>query len=265
MQLTVLTYNILNGGHGREAVIRAIIESLQPDIVLLQELLDADLLVSCGKLLNAYTFLTTSNSRFRLGLISRYPIIKAQSYHPFPICRALLEATIALPFGQTLQLWGVHLMPQLAFPFELWRAWEIHVILRRTRQQHQQLCLIAGDFNAIAPGERVLVHLLPPLLKSTVLAQGGRVYHHAIAAMLRAGWTDCYRTLHPHSDGWTLPSSRPNARLDYIFVSAQLTSSLRECAVVTDPPLVRSASDHLPLKASFTIDEIPPVAYTLDR
>jgi exodeoxyribonuclease III len=253
--LTVLTYNILDGGRDREDALHTIITTARPDIVLLQELFEPALLTRITDSLQAHSFFAHSNTRRHLGLISRYPILSAHSYHRLPIRTALLEATIVLPSHQLLHLWGVHLMPHLGVPCELWRIAEVRVLLRRIRQLHSDPCLIAGDFNAIAPRERVLVHALPAGLRRVVLAQGGRAYPWALRLLERQGWCDCYRRMHPLAAGWTLPSHRPNARLDYVFANPVLAPSLRACSIVTTPALVQTASDHLPVKAVFALDE----------
>jgi exodeoxyribonuclease III len=258
--LTVLTYNILNGGRDREDALHTIITTVQPDIVLLQEVFDAGLLVRLADSLQAEYFFARGNSRFHQGLISRHPILTAHSYRRLPVRTMLLEATMILPSKQQLHLWGVHLMPHLGVPFELWRMAEVRILLRRTRRLQGAPCLIAGDFNAIAPHERVAVHALPAGLKRVVLAQGGRVYPWALSLLLRQHWIDCYRQTNPQATGWTLPSDRPNARLDYVFANPELARHLRECSIVTAPALVRTASDHLPVKAVFSLNEPPALA-----
>jgi endonuclease/exonuclease/phosphatase family metal-dependent hydrolase len=222
--------------------------------VLLQELFDDTLLKRLARSLQADCFLAPGNSRYHLGLISRHPITAASSYRRFPFRISLLEATIALPRQKRLRVWGVHLMPYFAVPFELWRMAEIRTLLKRARGAGDPLALIAGDFNAIAPGDRVRVRALPLVLRAAVVAQGGRVYRWALSSLHRDGWIDCYRRQHPLDAGWTLPSHRPNARLDYVFVNPLLASRLVECSVVTDPELARSASDHLPVRAVFALD-----------
>jgi exonuclease III len=250
--LTVLTYNILNGGRQGEDALLAIITELQPDIVVVQELLDERLLKRFARSLNTDWFFARGNSRYHLGLLSRYPIVDAFSYHRWPIRTALLEATIALG-GYPLHLWGVHLMPHLGVPFKLWRVAEVSVMMQRTRRMQDEPCLIAGDWNAIAPDDRVLIHALPPALRWCVLAQGGRTYPWAIAIAQQNHWVDCFRRKHPETPGWTLPSHQPNARLDYLFANPVLVSYLQDCSIVTRPLLVHTASDHLPLQASFSL------------
>lgn len=256
--LTILTYNILCGGRQREDTLLEIVTEQQPDIVILQELFDDGLLRRIARALDADSFFARGNTPCHLGLVSRYPIATACSYHLWPIRTALLEATISLPSHQ-LHLWGVHLMPHLAVPFEVWRVAEVRVVMHRARRFQDDPCLIAGDWNAIAPGERVAIHELPTALRWAVLAQGGRTYPWAIATAQRNQWIDCYRRLHPQSSGWTLPSHRPNARLDYLFANPVLAAYLHDCCIITTPPTVQTASDHLPLQASFKLVETKSV------
>jgi endonuclease/exonuclease/phosphatase (EEP) superfamily protein YafD len=49
-----------------------------------------------------------------------------------------------------------------------------------------------------------------------------------------------------HEDGFTLPAPDPSIRLDYIFVDP-----VRQ--VVTQPRVVRAASDHPPLLVEFKV------------
>ena len=68
-----------------------------------------------------------------------------------------------------------------------------------------------------------------------------------------AGFTDCFRALHPDDEGFTLPPPAPNARLDYLFANPVLAPALRSCSVVREPPVVLHASDHYPVVAEFDL------------
>jgi endonuclease/exonuclease/phosphatase family metal-dependent hydrolase len=52
MIMKVMTYNILNGGVGREQDILEVIQSVQPDIAILQEVYTPDFLQDLGMALN---------------------------------------------------------------------------------------------------------------------------------------------------------------------------------------------------------------------
>ncbi len=77
----------------------------------------------------------------------------------------------------------------------------------------------------------------------------------ALRPLLDAGYVDCFRALHPHDDGFTLPAPDPKVRLDYVFADPALSPALRECRVVTQPDAARIASDHLPVLAEFKVEE----------
>jgi exonuclease III len=113
--------------------------------------------------------------------------------------------------------------------------------------------LLAGDFNAIAPGDRVRLVWQPAWLwgQARLWFQVGPVMRRALRLLLKAGYVDCFHLLHPHDDGFTFPASDPKARLDYIFADPALSPALRECQVVMQSDAVRIASDHLPVVAEF--------------
>ncbi len=97
---------------------------------------------------------------------------------------------------------------------------------------------------------------MPFFLRAMIWVQGRRVYRFAIREMLKAGFTDCYRTLHPADQGYTLPPPVPNARLDYIFANELMKAHLRRCDVVREPAAVQKASDHYPVIAEFGVSRI---------
>jgi exonuclease III len=113
--------------------------------------------------------------------------------------------------------------------------------------------LIAGDFNAVAPRDRVVTESMPARLKAMLTLQGGRFFHRAIKTILSAGYTDCYRHLHPDEDGFTLPVPTPTIRLDYVFANEGLKASLQKCYVIKNPGATREASDHYPVMAEFAL------------
>ena len=111
-----------------------------------------------------------------------------------------------------------------------------------------------AQLNAIAPDDRVeWVSAIPRWLKLMLWLQGGRVFHFALSRMIGSGFSDSFRTLHPHRDGFTLPTPEPHARLDYIFINAWLQDRLQTCEVVRDVAAADMASDHYPVLAEFAL------------
>jgi exonuclease III len=92
---------------------------------------------------------------------------------------------------------------------------------------------------------------MPKWLTWIIYLQGNRVYHFSIAKFLSPGFIDCFCVLNS-DEGFTLPPSNPNSRLDYIFVNATMKPYLKMCWVVREPNTVNVASDHYPVMAEFS-------------
>jgi endonuclease/exonuclease/phosphatase family metal-dependent hydrolase len=90
---------------------------------------------------------------------------------------------------------------------------------------------------------------------SRVYAQGG------IDLLLKAGYVDCFRQMHPHDQGFTFHTSKPVGRIDYIFASPELASRLTNSKVITEGGGISGtlASDHFPVYAEFTTLAAPGV------
>jgi endonuclease/exonuclease/phosphatase family metal-dependent hydrolase len=254
MRFRVLTYNIKDGGFGREERILEVFMAVRPDMVVLEAVYEATPVGQWAAALDMSFVRVRGNTSRHLALMSRFPIESSAGFHPNPpIHTALLEATLRLNPERAVCVFGVHL---LAGPFvlmELWRIWEIATILRRIKTTSPALCMIVGDFNAIAPGDPVQTHDWPAWLKLTLAAQAGYVFRAAIRLVLAAGFIDCYRQLHRAEAGFTLPAPAPNARLDYVFASPDLHRSLRGCQFIREPAAVLLASDHCPLSVEFDL------------
>ena len=165
----------------------------------------------------------------------------------------MLEVTLTLPARDLLHVFGVH---PIHFPgtfLDYWRNWQLRTVRKRAAGHAQEYCLIAGDFNAIAPTDRALLDKAPVQMRLLYWLQVGRIFTTAIQNILAAGYVDCYRKLHPQDDGFTLPTGLPKLRLDYIFANSTMQSKLRSCDVVMEPPEVHRASDHCPVIVEFDL------------
>ena len=252
--MKVMTYNILNGGVGREQDILEVIQSVQPDIAILQEVYTPDFLQDLGMALNMEPFFASGNKKRRVALLSRLPICSASSHHPFfPIWRNVVEAEIEYQPNKILYVFGVHPKASLGIVSEWQRRWEAKHILKCVSPYLNRPCLIVGDFNAIAPGDSIMTNTMPQWLKLILWLQGNRVYRFSIREYLAAGFTDSFRYLNDGEDGFTLPPPYPNSRLDYVFVNGVLKVHLKNCWVVREPAVVEKASDHYPVVAEFEL------------
>ena len=251
MSLRVMTYNILDGGVNRETYVLDVIQRSKPDIVILQEVYTEEFLKFLAKSLGMNYFIDEENKERKVALLSKLSILSFKSYHPiFPILRNFIDAEIEYEPTKTARIIGVHPMANLGVVFEIWRLLEASYITGHARRYQNIPCLIAGDFNAIAPGETANTEDMPNWLKWVIYLQGNRVYHFSIAKFLSAGFIDCFRSLNS-DEGFTLPPPNPNSRLDYIFVNATMKPYLKKCWVVREPDRVNLASDHYPVMAEF--------------
>jgi endonuclease/exonuclease/phosphatase family metal-dependent hydrolase len=252
MTFRLMTYNILDGGVGREATISEVIQAAAPDVVVVQEVMQPVVLERIAATLNMEHRLARGPEQGRkVGLLSRLPVLMARSGRPWGAWRRWLEVSIQLPKDQMITIYGVHLIPYHPWFFELWRGREVSGLLQHIRQVAPGPHVLAGDFNAVAPGDRARFDAAPLWVKAQLWFQMGRVLRRAIKPLLDAGYVDVFRALHPHDEGFTLPASDPAVRLDYVFADPTLSASLGACRVVTEPEAVRVASDHLPVLAEF--------------
>ncbi|MCL4304238.1 MAG: endonuclease/exonuclease/phosphatase family protein [Anaerolineae bacterium] len=247
----VITYNILDGGVGREPLILKVLSTAKPDIIFLQEVTNIKVLQNFANALKMDYYLAQSNSKRRLAILSRFPIVYQNSYHPFPLKHTLLEATIEHPEMQRINFFGVHLQAHHFIFFEWWRIWEIKKILSQITKFSGTYCLVAGDFNAVAPKDQFDRAAMPMTIKMALLLQFGHIFRSTLTRIKSAGFIDCYRVQHPNVSGFSLPTPKPHVRLDYIFINQSLASYLRRCNVITKPSIVHQASDHYPVMAEF--------------
>ncbi|HVU10375.1 MAG TPA: endonuclease/exonuclease/phosphatase family protein [Phototrophicaceae bacterium] len=242
------------GGVGREAQILDVLQSVQPDVTLLVEVTDTAVVATFASAMQMQSFIAPGNG-FSIALLSRWSIVEASSTRPFPPIRdTILDAVVEYQPGRRLYLIGVH---PIAFPgtfFECWRRWEVSLALKRAAAHQNQPCIIAGDFNAIAPGDRVLKDGAPREMRLLYGLQRGYIYRTVMERIAKAGFTDCFRRLHPGEDGFTIPTPQPKVRLDYICANPLAAEGLRRCEVIRQPEAVDQASDHYPLLAEFDLE-----------
>ncbi len=233
--LRVMTYNIHHGAGPDDLVdldhIAATIRQAAPDIVFLNEV--DDNWARSGRI-NQATHLAASlqmpyvfyapafrrpylfNGRFFLqvarygnALLSKYPITSAR-IEQLPVAgfqerRAVVAADIVVGDSRHLHILGTHLGLRQAE-----RARQVEHLLRLARNV-RGTSLLMGDFNATPDAEEI--------------------------KRLSAAWSDPGQTSSP-----TFPAVRPRKRIDYIFVSDDLTPGISAYDVFP-----ADASDHLPV------------------
>jgi endonuclease/exonuclease/phosphatase family metal-dependent hydrolase len=253
VKMRLLTYNILKGGQEREAQIVEVIRSVDPDVVVVQEVLEANRFRQIATALGMSPYLAQSQDHLplRVGLLSRLPVLDFRTLHLWPVWPGCLQATVQLANGHSVTVFGLHLAAYYPWFLEWWRTHQVRALLRYVRRTAPGWHLLAGDFNTIAPGDKASLAQAPLWVKAQAWFQLGSIPRWALGMLLDAGYVDCFRELHPEEDGFTLPSVDPQVRLDYVFAVQSLKVALRTCRVITSPKEVTSASDHLPLLAEF--------------
>ena len=248
MRLRLLSYNIKFGGKGREEELAAVIRSAHPDIVLLQEATDR---VVVGRLAELAGFPTwDSRVNYSTGFLTRLDL-DSYNWHLPPRSRhAFLEIAVRDPH---LRFFGLHLSAWFSNWTERQRHFEISALLAAIREHQDGLHFIAGDFNALAPGEALRVERMPPWIRAMVWLSGRDIARHTIQHMLDQKYVDAWPTLHPGEAGYTFPTWDPHVRLDYVFTPERYAEALQRCEVFQDPPAAASASDHFPLLVELVV------------
>jgi exonuclease III len=252
--MRVLTYNILNGGVGRERAIEEVLRFHRADVVILQEIGGQAFVQTLARSLSMECFVALGTKPWarahqRIAVLSRHKIVAAAVHGWF--ASGVVEVTIQYAPQEQVRVVGVHPAPFPSLVFELWRAWELRGAIAHALRNAPTHCLVVGDFNAIAPGDDVRLERFPWYLKLMTLAQGNHVPRFAMRQMGDAGFVDCFRTTAPQDAGYTVPTPAPNARIDYIFANASMALRIERCFVARDPAAVDVASDHYPVVADF--------------
>jgi endonuclease/exonuclease/phosphatase family metal-dependent hydrolase len=245
--IRLITYNIRRGGTGREEALAATIAQCSPDIVIVQEATNPSVVESLASRTGMPH--CAARPRLSLGFMSRVPIAHYAWHRPRVSRHAFLEV---VPAGMDFRIFGVHLSAVFAAWTEHRRAFELRALLRSIAAHQHGFHALVGDFNTVAPGELLDVAALPGKVRATLWMSGGRIRWRTIQLVLDAGYVDAFRAHHPRDPGLTLPTRRPQVRLDYAFVPASSVVRVRRCDVVRSADAV-SASDHFPLLAEFDV------------
>lgn len=249
-ELRLLTYNLEFGGREQIEAIYAVLAHVNADVVTLNEADDRQVVETLAGRLGLHHVWAEGSGERHIATLSRYPIEEWRIYNRPPLTQAVLETHLETPSGP-LTIYNAHFLPYLLLPFELRRWQAVGKLLEIIRQRPPGPHLIVGDLNAIGPADRVLQRRNPPRMKRVMLLQLRLIFRLAIPRLLQAGYTDCFRRLHPREDGFTWWTINPTTRYDYIMADEVMAQALHSCRVVDDLPVVFQASDHFPLLASF--------------
>jgi exodeoxyribonuclease-3 len=249
--LRLLTYNIREGGVGRAEEIAEVIRAAQPDVVALQEARDPAVVGRIAALAGFRAF--GSRPAYSAGFLSNVPVREYDWRHLPRTRHAVLEVSLAdgLP-----RLFVLHLRAWFSNWTERQRARELRGLLDGIQEQLKRegrafaFHILAGDFNALAPGEALDSSHMPRWIRGMIWLSGRDIARTTIEMMQTKGYIDAWRALHPRQQeepGYTFPVWDPHVRLDYVFTPAEFASRFTSCEVRRTPERVRTASDHFPL------------------
>jgi endonuclease/exonuclease/phosphatase family metal-dependent hydrolase len=241
VSLRLLSYNIRLGGRDREKPLASVINSCEPDIVILQEAIRPDVVERLAGLCGMRFWGVQRGQS--LAFMSKVEIAHHEWHQVRFARRRYLEILLA---GSSTRIFGVHLAAIHSNLAERRRAYELRSLLRGIAHHQEGFHVIAGDFNTLAPGEPLEVRRLPPRLRALVWLTGRSLRWTTIRLMLDGGYLDGYR-IHHKDAGYTFPTWDPHVRLDYVFVPEAFADRLKGCEVVRSAPRVREASDHFPV------------------
>ena len=253
--MRVMTYNILMGGKRGHKYLMEIMHAAEADVIVLQELKHEKTLKKFAKSLQMKSYIVEAGlSPLRVGVMTSLPIISTSTLKlGFRIGGLASSLVVTSPKGNNITIFDVHLVAWYMWYTELIRGRQVKQLLRHAAEISTDYHLMLGDFNTFAPGDRASLAKAPQRVKRQTWPQLGFIARWALQPIFKAGYTDCFRTLHPDDDGFTLPANDPQVRLDYIFANAALAPHLQTCDVIRDSHQAQVASDHAPVVADFDI------------
>jgi exodeoxyribonuclease-3 len=242
VSLRVLSYNIRHGGVNREKQIATVIKACSPDVVVLQEAVRPEIVERLSKTCDMPSWGAIRGHS--LGYLSKVDLAH-HAWHQVRFAkRRYLELIIA---RSRTRIFGVHLAAVHSNMMERRRSYELKALLAGIAQHQKGFHLLTGDFNTLAPGQKLDVAHLPWRLRMVAWLTGGRLRWTTIQLMLDGGYVDAYRLFDKEGDGFTFPTWGPHVRLDYLFVPKAFEARVKSCDVIREAPSVREASDHFPL------------------
>ncbi|HEX8737865.1 MAG TPA: endonuclease/exonuclease/phosphatase family protein [Pyrinomonadaceae bacterium] len=249
MKLKLLSYNIRFGGRERQAQLAAVINEIEPDIVVFQEASDPRVIEFLSETC-AMPF-RAAREKNSVGFISRVRVTHHQWHHPRGAHHSFLEIHLA---ETDLRIFGLHLKARFSKWSERQRHAEIRALLESIKKHQDGFHVIVGDFNTLAPNEVFNLPLMPLWIRALIWISGRDIRRDTIQEMLSAGYLDGFRHLYADDKGYTFPVWQPHVRLDYIFVPARYSARLKSCRVIKEPAVAAQASDHFPLLCEFGIE-----------
>jgi exodeoxyribonuclease-3 len=249
--MRLISYNILDGGEGRADPLAEVLLAQRPDIVVLVEADDPAVLDRISARL-AMDYIHGPGNRHASAILSRWPIRESINHallHP-GISRSLLQATIVDPKGEEWVIGAIHLHAHATDADESRREAEVAALLRifEPVRSAGRPHLIAGDFNANAPSQKIDPALCEPRTREAWEKNGGQIPRRTVQLMLDAGYLDTLLAAAPNEapTTGTFSTQHPGQRVDYIFAHGAGKDQIQSAWVERDR-LAKYASDHFPI------------------
>jgi endonuclease/exonuclease/phosphatase family metal-dependent hydrolase len=257
--LTVLTYNLRHGGGDRLPAIAEVIAAQRPDVVAVQELGPP----APGTLRRLGAALGMRGYAGRgwpglwgqpVGVLLRPELrVLAAGRVPGAFHHGAVRVVIDTDRG-ALAVLSAHLCP--------YTGWGRLVEARRLARVAgpARAVLLLGDLNSLDPwrDHAATAAALPARYRTRHLRADGSVDTRAVAALVRAGFTDLFRAV-GSGRADTVPTryagrefADAGMRLDYALGTAPVARVARDCRVVDDPA-AHTASDHYPVRITLDL------------
>src|SRR5258706_4567018 len=166
--LRLVWYSIRRGGAGREQPLAAVIRSVAPDIVVLEEATRPEVVESLARETGMQQW--SARAGKSLAFMSRLPVAHFAAHRPAISRHAFLEI---VPSTTSWRVFGVHLSAVHAAWTERRRLFELRALLRGVAASGQGPHVLIGDFNTVAPGDIFDPRKLPRRLRALVWLSGG--------------------------------------------------------------------------------------------
>jgi endonuclease/exonuclease/phosphatase family metal-dependent hydrolase len=270
--IRVLTWNVLFGGVGREALLGEQIGAIAPDIACFTEVTSKESLEKWSASIGPYRAVSGRTIYGdRAAIVSRWPIGSVQLFGPPWSPRRWVRGEVQLSDDISIGVVAVHLLAHQPWTAELGRLIEVRSLLSQIAAWRNGPVVLAGDFNAIGPGDEVERQSIPFSVRAQWWALGGVIPRWTIRKMLTANYIDCFRAANADARGFTIESWNPTARIDYVFVNesskvcaagvgstrtlhkAPIRSFAQRIGLRPTRDLNGYASDHLPVWADIEV------------
>jgi exodeoxyribonuclease-3 len=249
--MKIASWNV-NSIRARLEHVKAWLKARKPDVLLLQELKGTEFPTTAFKDLGYESVAVTQKAYNGVAILSCHPIEtinttlagdEADSHARF------LETTIMGIRVVNIYLPNGNPVGSDKFAYKL--AWMDRLIKEMSVWQRENVpALIGGDFNVIP--EDIDCHKPSAWIYDALFQPEPRARYQAL---LRLGYTDAFRSLHPGEGGqftfWdyfrqAFEHNR-GIRIDHFLLSPRLAERLKSCEIDMEPRAQEKPSDHAPI------------------